>query len=56
MKYTIKQWKEKIHKERGKESLNMPELIKEMYKSIITLKNGGYWTQEELNEKLSKNI
>jgi hypothetical protein len=32
----------------------MPELIKEMYKSLITLKNGGYWTQEELDKELAK--
>lgn len=56
MEYTIKQWKEKIHIDKEKESLNIPELIKEMYKTIITLKNGGYWTQEELNEKYVKNI
>jgi hypothetical protein len=41
-------------KDREKESLNFSELIKEMYKTIITLKNGGYWTQEELGEMLVK--
>lgn len=52
MKYTIEQQKEKIRKDKEKESLNIPELIKGMYKNIITLKNGGYWTQEELDKEL----
>jgi hypothetical protein len=55
MKYTIEQWKEKIRKDKEKESLNMSYLIAEMYKSLITLRNGGYWTQEELNEWMLKN-
>lgn len=38
MKYTIEQWKEKIRKDKEKESLNMSYLIAEMYKSLIILK------------------
>lgn len=52
MKYTIAQWKDKIRKEREQESLNIPYLIKSLCKTSITLKNGGFWTQEELEEKL----
>lgn len=54
MKYTIEQWKEKIRKDREKESLNLPDLIETMYKTIVTLKNRGYWTQEELETILKK--
>lgn len=52
MKYTIAQWKDKIRKEREQESLNIPYLIKNLYKTSITLKNGGFWTQEGLEEEL----
>lgn len=52
MKYTIAQWKDKIRKEREQEFLNMPYLIESVYKTLITLKNEGFWTQEELEEKL----
>lgn len=52
--YTIAQWKDKIHKEREQEPLNMPDLIENIYKTLITLKNGGYWTQEELDKDLAK--
>lgn len=52
MKYTIAQWKDKIRKEREQESLDIPNLIEDVHKTLITLKNGGFWTQEELEEKL----
>lgn len=34
MKYTIKQWKEKIHIDKEKESLNIPEL---KYNYVVTI-------------------
>lgn len=52
MKYTITQWKNKIRKEREQESLDIPNLIEDVHKTLITLKNGGFWTQEELEENL----
>lgn len=51
MKYTIAQWKDKIRQEREHEYLNIPYLIEGIYKTLITLKNEGFWTQE-VEEKL----
>lgn len=52
MKYTISQWYEKLCKGRAKETLNMQGLLENIHKTLITFKNQGFWTQEELNEAL----
>lgn len=52
MKYTISQWYEKLCKERVKETLSMQDLLENIHKTLITIKNQGFWTQEELNEAL----
>lgn len=50
MKYTIESWLERNHK--LNESLNMLYLIEGMHKTLITIKNKGFWTQEELDKSL----